>query len=92
IISYEDFKKEKEKILQDEVSYDNEEYEYGLFCIAKPLKNHNGLIGAAVSITGPITRIKMKNIENLRNQLAIKVNLINEILIKTKICFKSNIY
>ena len=84
IISYEDFKEEKEKILKDEVSYDNEEYEYGLFCIAKPLRNHNGLIDVAVSITGPITRMKMKNIEALKSKLDIKVNLINDILIKTR--------
>jgi DNA-binding IclR family transcriptional regulator len=57
IISYEEFKKEKERILKDEISYDNEEYEYGLFCIAKSLKNHKGLLGAAVSITGPVTQI-----------------------------------
>lgn len=92
ITSYEDFKEEKEKILRDEVSYDNEEYEYGLFCIAKPLKNHNGLIDVAISITGPITRMKMKNIEDLKNRLTIKVNLINEILIKTRFIINNHSY
>ena len=84
ITNYDDFKIEKEKILKEEVSYDNEEYEYGLFCIAKPLKNHKGLIEAAISITGPISRIKMKNIDYLRDLLDEKACLISEILIKTK--------
>lgn len=91
ITSYEDFKELREEILKNEISYDNEEYEYGLFCIAKPLKNHKGIMQAAVSITGPITRIKMKGIDNLQNELVSSVNLINEILIKTKF-YENNIY
>lgn len=91
IATYEDFKKEKVEILEKEISYDNEEYEYGLFCIAKPLKNHRGIMNAAVSITGPITRIKMKGINNLQKELIDSVNLINEILIKTKF-YENNIY
>lgn len=84
IINYEDFQKEKEKIIRDEIAYDKEEYEYGLFCIAKPLRNHKGLMEAVVSITGPITRIKMKSLDNLSKELTNSVNTINQILIKTK--------
>ena len=87
ITSYEDFQKEKEKIIKNEIAYDNEEYEYGLFCIAKPLKNHKGLMEVAVSITGPITRIKMKNLDNSSKELTDSVNTINEILIKTKFLY-----
>lgn len=88
IISYEDFLIEKNKILMNEISYDNEEYEYGLYCISKPLKNNKGLITAAISLTGPITRMKMKSIDYLTKELANSVNAINEILIKIKFYFE----
>ncbi|MFA7367720.1 MAG: IclR family transcriptional regulator [Bacilli bacterium] len=84
ITTYEDFLKEKEKILKDEISYDNEEYEYGLLCLAMPLRNHKGLMDAVISITGPLTRIKMKGIDELSEELKNSVNTINNILIKTK--------
>lgn len=84
ITTYEDFIKEKEKILKDEISYDNEEYEYGLLCLAIPLRNHKGLMDAVVSITGPLTRIKMKGIDELSKELKNSVKTINSILIKTK--------
>lgn len=87
ITNYQDFQKEKEKILKDEIAYDNEEYEYGLYCIGKPLRNHKGLMKAAVSITGPITRIKMKNLEYISKELTDSVKAINEILIKTKFLY-----
>lgn len=84
ICTFEDFKKVQGKILHDEISFDDEEYEYGLFCIAAPLKNHEGLLPVAVSVTGPKVRLKLKNIEAIQKKLKGKAALINDILIKMK--------
>lgn len=84
ISSVEDFKKEQKKILDSGISFDDEEYEQGLFCIAAPLRNHNGMLPAAVSVTGPKVRMEMKNIELIQKKLNEKVAIINEILTKMK--------
>lgn len=84
ISTFEDFKKEQKKILESEISIDNEEYELGLFCIAVPLKNHKGILPAAVSMTGPKVRMEMKNIDTLIKKMKEKTEIINDILIKMK--------
>lgn len=44
-------------ILRNGFSVDNEELEIGLRCIAGPIRDHTGSVIAAVSISGPTTRI-----------------------------------
>jgi DNA-binding IclR family transcriptional regulator len=39
------------------VSYDNEEFEIGLRCIAAPIFNHQGRVVAAISFSGPAQRL-----------------------------------
>lgn len=68
IIRLDDFLKEKEEILKKDLSYDNEEYEYGLSCIATPIKK-DGEVIAAISISGPTTRLKFKNYDKLKEKL-----------------------
>lgn len=87
ICTLDKFKVEQNSILNSQISFDDEEYEYGLFCIATPLKNHNGIINAAVSITGPKVRMKMKNIDLIQKKLIDKTSVINDILIKIKFDF-----
>lgn len=84
ITTFEDFKEEQKKILESEISFDDEEYEHGLFCIAAPLKNHNGILPIAVSVTGPKVRMKLKNIDSIQKKLKEKTSIINDILIKIK--------
>lgn len=43
---------------------DDEEYEYGLYCIGVPLY-HRGQIVAAISVSGPKTRIEQKGIKSI---------------------------
>lgn len=38
--------------MEERIAYDREEYEYGLFCLASFLENHEGYINATISITG----------------------------------------
>lgn len=69
IVKYEDFRKEREKILKERVAFDNEEYEYGLTCIASPITNVNGETIAALSVSGPTTRLKFKGINYIIEEL-----------------------
>lgn len=51
---------EIKNIRQRGYSIDNEESEEGLMCISAPLKDHKGDIIAAISISGPVTRLKRR--------------------------------
>lgn len=82
IVDFASFQEEKKKILSSGVSYDEEEYEYGLFCIGKLLENSEGYFPACLSITGPRTRMEMKGIDMLLKELTITVEKINDVLKK----------
>ncbi|MCT4621835.1 MAG: IclR family transcriptional regulator [Marinisporobacter sp.] len=83
ITKYEDFMKEREDILRDVLSYDNEEYEYGLTCIACPIKNKEENIIAALSISGPTSRLKFKEMDDLIKEIRKTVDAISEQIKKT---------
>lgn len=70
IVTYEDFIKEKEKIQKKGISYDYEEYEYGLTCISSGIRNKNGKMIAAVSLSGPTTRLHFKGLEKLEEKIS----------------------
>ena len=69
ITKYEDYLIEKEKILKSNISYDIEEYEYGLGCVAAPLYNVENKVIAAISVSGPISRLKIKGIQDIVDAL-----------------------
>lgn len=69
ICSYDSFKAEQKKILQQGISYDDEESEYGLYCMSIPLSNHEGILPANMGITGPKSRIFMKGRDELEKKL-----------------------
>ena len=69
ITNQEDYKKEKNKFLENKLAYDNEEYEYGLSCISTAVYNEDGDIIAALSVSGPSSRLKYKGVERLENLL-----------------------
>lgn len=48
--------KELEKIRRHDLAYDNEEAEIGLRCVASPIRNEEGAIVAALSISSPTDR------------------------------------
>ncbi len=58
ITSVEAFAAELEKIRSHGYAIDNEEVEIGVRCIAAPLWDANGKVVAALSISGPATRIR----------------------------------
>lgn len=48
---------------------DDEENEPGIRCVAAPIRNGSGKVEAAVSVSGPITRITMERIETELKEL-----------------------
>ena len=49
---------ELKKIRSNGYSIDNEEIEEGLCCIAAPVRDRNGSVVAAISISGPAVRVR----------------------------------
>ena len=65
IVNVESLRKHLELIRRNGYALDDEEAELGGRCIAAPVYDVRGDVVAAVSITGPITRMQMDQIENL---------------------------
>ncbi len=59
------FLKEKAEILSTHVSFDREEYEYGMFCIGAPVYSYNGTLIAAISLSGPTSRLKYRGLDHI---------------------------
>ncbi len=56
IINPEHLSRELALIRENGLSFDNEEYEVGLRCVAAPVLDHRGRVVAAISISGPAQR------------------------------------
>lgn len=79
IVDYDIFEKEKESILDTGLAYDNEEYEYGLSCISAPIY-HKGKVFAAISISGPKTRLELKGLETIENALKLACETVTSLI------------
>lgn len=69
ITSYEQFLSEKESFFEDLIMYDNEEFEYGLSCIATPIFDCNEELISGISISGPTSRIYEKDLDKIKSYL-----------------------
>ena len=78
ITDIETFNKEKPAIIRNNLSYDREEYEYGLFCISSGIFSASGKILAAIRVSGPTSRLKSKGIEMIEKELLKSTASINE--------------
>ncbi|MGG1661180.1 IclR family transcriptional regulator [Brevibacillus sp. NRS-1366] len=65
ITSYDEFSKQKDQIITDGYSLEKEEWEYGLSCIAVPIKDSTGHLLAALSVSGPSSRMELKNYDTI---------------------------
>lgn len=66
------------RIVKDtNVAYDNEEFEYGLSCIASPIYDYEGKTVAALGISGPTNRIKIKGIDILSAKVKYYASMIS---------------
>lgn len=54
-----------EQVRQNGYAQDQEEIEIGLSCVAAPIKNHRGAAIAAISVSGPSSRIANGSIDDL---------------------------
>ncbi len=59
-------KQELSLIKQEGIAIDNEEYVPGVKCIASPIKDVNGNVVAAVSISVPFTRLSSERMQELK--------------------------
>ena len=50
-------------IRQKGYSIDDEEIEQGLRCVAAPIRDHSGLVIAAISVAAPVQRMTKKNVQ-----------------------------
>lgn len=66
LANFEELEKELAVIKREGASIDNGEMEIGVRCIAAPIRDSNGLVIAAVSISGPYTRLNNKRVEELK--------------------------
>jgi len=76
------FLKEKDSIVKDFLSFDSEEYDYGLSCIATGLRDEDFKLIAMLSISGPSTRLQYKGIDKIIEKLKEKACLITEAIVK----------
>lgn len=78
IKNIDEFKVQKDFIIRNGYVFDDEEYDYGLFCIACPVFNIKNDVIAAISISGPKSRIQYKGVQKIIDELKIKVDEINK--------------
>lgn len=78
ILTLDEYLVEKKEILKENVAYDNEEYEYGLSCMACPIKDKNNNIIAAISVSAPTSRLEYKGREYIREKLIKTAKIISE--------------
>jgi len=79
IVDFDVFLKEKKSILSTGLAYDNEEYEYGLSCISAPIY-HKDIIVAAISVSGPKSRLELKGLESIEHSLKLASETISNLV------------
>jgi len=61
--------KEIANVKKLDFAIDNEENEYGINCIAAPIRDYSGKIIAAISISGPSYRFHVDRQNKLKNEI-----------------------
>ncbi|MCK3677931.1 IclR family transcriptional regulator [Lactiplantibacillus plantarum] len=67
------------KVATEHLAYDNEEYEYGLTCIAVPIYQQGKLIASA-SVSGPTSRLKVRGWSYIKQSIIDFGETINNLL------------
>lgn len=74
--------KELERVRERGYATDQQESEIGICCVAAPVRGIGGQVVAAVSISGPSTRLEMKGLEtDLKNSIQAAAARISEIAV-----------
>jgi Transcriptional regulator len=69
IVTLKQFEAERKDIVAGGNAHDREEYEYGLSCVSAPIFGPDGKIAAALSVSGPTTRLSFKGIQRIEGLL-----------------------
>ena len=69
VSNLDDFLELKREIKEEGISYDREEYEYGLTCLAVPIRDFKKQIIATISISGPTSRLRHKGMDYLKENI-----------------------
>ena len=69
-----------ESVRKNGYAVDNEEFKHGVRCVAAPVKGRKGMVTAAVSITGPASRLTSDRIEGLSCQIKETAKLLSKAL------------
>ncbi|MCK8058435.1 MULTISPECIES: IclR family transcriptional regulator [unclassified Fusibacter] len=69
IVETELIRLELEKVKFEQISYDNEECEVGAKCIAAAIRDYSGKVVAAISISGPTTRMTSDKLKVFKTEL-----------------------
>ncbi|GAA0321466.1 IclR family transcriptional regulator [Bacillus carboniphilus] len=64
-------------IRESGISYDKEEHEPGIQCVAAPIKDHQNNVQYAISVTGPLTRMTQEKLKECIPKLKETVNHIS---------------
>lgn len=83
IDNYTLYKRHEEQYKKEGVFTDDEEYDYGLFCIAAPIIKNDTII-ASISVSGPKQRMEHKGVEKMKVELLISAQKLSEIVFKLK--------
>ena len=85
ITTVDEFYLERNRIVSAAISHDREEYEYGLYCIGAPIFSQTQAPVAAISITGPTSRMSIKGIDQLSSQIAQAAAQLTALVIETNV-------
>lgn len=78
IIDFDEFKEELKKIKEQGYAEDDEENELGVRCIGAPIFNRFGKVEGAISISGPTTRVKKKDVKRIAKEVRKYADLISK--------------
>ncbi|MDP3385943.1 MAG: IclR family transcriptional regulator [Eubacteriales bacterium] len=85
ITSIEDFSHQRKDILEKGYAIDDEEYDYGLYCIGRPVFTHSKKLMAVISLSGPKSRLEHKGFQFIIDSLSETVNVIQNKINKLEI-------
>jgi IclR family KDG regulon transcriptional repressor len=80
IASYDLLLQELELISRRGYSIDDEEYMEGLYCVAVPIPDYGGQVKYALSVAGPLFRMKRHKLTDLVHRLTVSASLISHAL------------
>lgn len=78
INSYEKLMQELESISRRGYAIDDEEYLEGLYCIAVPIPDYGEKVKYAMSVAGPVFRMKRYRLTDIVRRLTVSANLISQ--------------